>query len=229
MTTVCIRQPGYLPYSGFFKKIESSDIFVYLDDVQFEKNDWDNRNKIRTSEGSIWLTIPILHKFGQKLNEVKISNNEDWDKKHLKAIQLNYQKSPYFDKYWSEIKCILEQKWDKLIELNFEFIQFFNSKLDIKNKTIKSSDLKIDEKGSEKILKICQKLNADTYLSGELGKNYLNEKIFQEANIKIIYEKFEHPNYSQVYKPFIPNMSIVDLLFNEGEKSSDIIKNSKNY
>ena len=140
MTIVCIRQPGYLPFSGFFKKIQSSDIFVYLDDVQFEKNDWDNRNKIRTSEGSSWLTVPVLHKFGQKLNEIKIANNESWSKKHLKSIQLNYQKSPYFEKYWDGIKSILEKKWEKLIDLNFALIQYVNSELEIVNKTIKSSE-----------------------------------------------------------------------------------------
>ncbi len=229
MTVICIRQPGYLPFSGFFKKIESSDIFVFLDDVQFEKNDWDNRNKIRTSDGSMWLTVPIVHNFGQKLTEVRIVNDEEWNKKHLKAIQINYQKAPFFDTYWDEIKKILDKKWDKLIDLNYEFIQYFLSKLEIKNEIVKSSDLKIDTNGSEKLLKICKKLNADMYLSGELGKNYLDEEIFKQENIKIVYEKYEHPKYFQVYNPFLPNMSIIDLLFNEGEKSSELIKNAKNF
>ena len=229
MTLVCIRQPGYLPFSGFFKKIQSSDIFVYLDDVQFEKNDWDNRNKIRTSEGSMWLTVPVLHKFGEKLNEIKNASNEGWNKKHLKSIQINYQKSPYFDRYWDGIKKILDKKWEKLIDLNFEFIRYFLSELDIKNEIIKSSDLKIEANASEKLLKICQEFNADTYLSGELGKNYLNEKIFQECDIKIVYERYEHPTYFQLYKPFLSNMSIIDLLFNEGDKSSEIIKKVRNF
>lgn len=228
MALICIRQPGYLPYTGFFKKIQSSDVFVLLDDVQFEKNDWDNRNKIRTSEGDMWLTVPVLHKFGEKLNEIKISKNEDWNKKHLKAIQINYQKAPFFEKYWKDIKDIIDQDWEKLIELNLALIQYFNSKLKITNKMIKSSDLKINVQGSEKLLKICQILNADTYLSGELGKNYLKEEIFHDSDIKIIYEKFIHPKYSQVYKPFIPNLSVIDLLFNEGDNASDIIQKSQN-
>jgi len=229
MTLICIRQPGYLPFSGFFKKIMSSDIFVFLDDVQFEKNDWDNRNKIRTSDGSMWLTVPVLHKFGQKLNEIKIVNDDEWNQKHLKAIQINYQKAPFFETYWYEIKKILDKKWDRLIDLNYEFIEYFLSKLEIKKKIVKSSDLKIDASGSEKLLKICKELKADTYLSGELGKNYLDEDIFNEDKIKITYEKYEHPKYFQVYNPFLSNMSIIDLLFNEGEKSSKIIKNAKNF
>jgi hypothetical protein len=229
LTIVCIRQPGYLPFSGFFKKIQTSDIFVLLDDVQFEKNDWDNRNKIRTSEGNMWLTVPILHKFGQKLNEIKIANNQEWSKKHLKSIQINYQKAPFFNTYWDEIRNILNKEWDNLIDLNYEFIKYFVSKLNIKNKILKSSELKIDSDGSEKLLKICKKLKADTYLSGELGKNYLDENIFNKEKIKIVYEKYEHPTYNQIYKPFLPNMSIIDLLFNEGGKSLSIIKNSKNF
>jgi len=229
MTIVSIRQPGYLPFSGFFKKIQSSDVFVFLDDVQFEKNDWDNRNKIRTSNGSMWLTIPVMHKFGQRLNEVKIDNNKNWNRKHLNALKLNYSNAPFFSKYWGKIESILEQRWEVLIDLNYSLIDYFISELNLPNKTIKSSDLKINASGSEKLLKICQKLNTSIYLSGELGKNYLNEKIFANANIKIIYEKFEHPTYNQIYGKFIPNMSIIDLLFNEGPNALEIIKNTKNF
>ena len=147
----------------------------------------------------------------------------------MKSIQMNYQKAPFFDIYWNDIRNILDKEWDNLIDLNYEFIEYFVSKLKIENTIIRSSDLKIDSDGSEKLLKICKKLNADTYLSGELGKNYLDEDIFNKENIKIIYEKYEHPTYNQVYRPFLPYMSIIDLLFNEGEKSYNIIKNSKNF
>jgi hypothetical protein len=229
MTIISIRQPGYLPFSGFFKKIQSSDTFVFLDDVQFEKNDWDNRNKIRTAEGSMWLTVPVLHKFGQKLNEVQIVNNQDWNRKHLKSIKLNYNKAPFFSKYWNTIESILEHKWVKLVDLNYALIEYFISELKIQNKTIRSSDLKIDASGSKKLLQICQVLNGTMYLSGELGKNYLDEKIFDDVGIKIIYEKYEHPVYNQIHGKFLPYMSIIDLLFNEGEKASEIIKNAKNF
>ena len=147
----------------------------------------------------------------------------------MKSIQINYQKAPFFNTYWDEIRNILNKEWDNLIDLNYEFIKYFVSKLNIKNKILKSSELKIDSDGSEKLLKICKKLKADTYLSGELGKNYLDENIFNKEKIKIVYEKYEHPTYNQIYKPFLPNMSIIDLLFNEGGKSLSIIKNSKNF
>jgi len=229
MTIVSIRQPGYLPYLGFFKKIESSDIFVFLDDVQYEKNGFDNRNKIKTSEGFMWLTVPVYYKFGQFLNKVKIANNEDYCRKHRKAIKINYQKAAFFSEYWNDIESFLSQKWELLIDLNIKLIEYFISKLDLSTKTIKSSKLIIKKTGSEKLLEICRKLDATTYLSGELGKNYLNEQIFHNSKIKVIYEKFEHPTYRQLNKTFIPNMSILDLLFNEGPNAINILKNSKNF
>lgn len=229
MNIVSIRQPGYLPYVGFFKKIQSCNFFVYLDDVQYERSDWDNRNQIKTSDGSLFLTVPVYNKFGQKLNEVQIVSTQDWQKKHLEAIKNNYQKSPYFTTYWDDVSSIISKKWDKLIDLNLELIEYFKLKLNLRTKSIRSSELNISESGSEKLLKICQKLSATTYLSGELGKNYLNEKIFKENNINVIYEKFEHPIYRQRFNDFIPNMSILDLLFNEDEKSKNIIQNCRNY
>lgn len=229
MTKVCVRQPGYLPYIGFFKKIESSDVFVFLDDIQYEKNGFDNRNKIRTSEGFMWLTVPVNYKFGQFLNKIKIANNEDFCRKHRKAIKINYQKAAFFSEYWNDIESILSQKWELLIDLNIKLIEYFISKLDLSTKTIKSSKLTIKKTGSEKLLEICRKLDATTYLSGELGKNYLNEQIFHDSKIQVIYEKFEHPTYHQLNKTFIPNMSILDLLFNEGPNAITILKNSKNF
>jgi hypothetical protein len=228
MTIISIRQPGYFPYSGFFKKIQYSDYFVYLDDVQYERGDWDNRNKIKTSEGAIWLTVPVYNKFGQKLNEVKISYETNWNEKHIKAIEMNYQKTPYFENYWDSLKKILEKKWVKLLDLNLEIINYINKELGINTKTICSSNLKIDSTGSEHLLEICKQLDGTIYLSGEMGHDYLNDRIFSNENIQVIYEKFHHPVYSQLYGNFIPNLSILDLLFNEGEKSKEILKKSIN-
>ena len=229
MKKICIRQPGYLPFLGFFKKIESVELFVFLDDVNYSKGDWDNRNKIRTNENSMWLTVPILNKSGKLLNEVEIDYSKDWIYKHKSAIKYNYENCPFFDKYWKEIEKILDKKHKKLFELNISLINYFISILQISTKTICSSDLHINSTGSKKLLDICKSLNCDTYISGELGSDYLDLDIFKNENITVKFEKFEHPQYSQKYSKFIPNMSIIDLLFNEGEKSIDILKKSKNY
>jgi len=228
MTLVMIRQPGYLPYIGFFKKIQTSDIFVYLDDVQYSIRDGDNRNKIRTHNGSTLLTVPLSKPFGKMINEVEIANSIDWRNNHKNAIKENYKKAPYFEKYWNSIETILSKKWEKLIELNLELIQHFNLVLDLKTKTIKSSELKIKSTKSQRLLDICKKLNASTYVSGELGKDYLDKKKFEEMGIKVLFEKFQHPIYKQIHGEFIPYMSIIDLLFNEGDNAKYILKNSKN-
>ncbi|MDC0927995.1 WbqC family protein [Nitrosopumilus sp.] len=229
MKIISIRQPGYLPYLGFFKKIQSVDEFIFLNDVQYSRGDWDNRNKIRTIEDSFWLTVPILNNSKKLLNEVKIDNSSNWVYKHKSAIKYNYENSPFFHKYWNDIEEILDKPYTKLFELNIALINYFILVLKIKTKITFSSDLNLDSTGSEKLLDICKKCDAQTYLSGELGVNYLNEEIFKKEGIKIIFEKFIHPTYSQKYEKFIPNMSIIDLLFNEGENSIDILKNSKNY
>lgn len=228
MTIISIRQPGYLPFIGFFKKIQSCDIFVELDDVAYTRSDFDNRNRIRTYDGSMFLTVPVLNKFNQKLNEVKIANNENWNKKHVNSIKNNYQKAPYFDKYFDSIEKIIMKKWEKLLDLNISLIEYFYNELQLKTKIIKSSKIKINSTGSEKLLEICKNLKCTTYLSGSLGKNYLDEKLFLDSGIKVVYENFDHPIYNQIQGEFISNMSIIDLLFNEGDVSSQILSNSTN-
>ena len=229
MKVISIRQPGYFPYLGFFKKIESVDTFVFLDDVQYTRSDWDNRNKIKTSDGSMWLTIPILNKSKEFLNEVKIDNTQNWKYKHKSAIKFNYEDTPFFDLYWKDIELILDKSWEKLIDLNMELINYFITKLEINTKTVFSSELNINKTGSEKLLEICKDLQVDTYLSGEFGRNYLDIKLFQQENIKVIFEKFEHPTYDQTFDGFVQNMSIIDLLFNEGQNAKNILRNCKNF
>ena len=118
MKIIAIRQPGYMPYIGFFKKIESVDAFVFLDDVQYSRTDWDNRNKIRTPESSMWLTVPILNKSGKLLNEVEIDYSKNWVSKHKSAIKFNYEHSPFFDTYWDDIEYILNESCKKVLDLN---------------------------------------------------------------------------------------------------------------
>jgi hypothetical protein len=229
MKLVCIRQPGYLPYIGFFKKIQSSDIFIYLDDTKFVEHGWDNRNKIKIDKGSMWLTVPIKRDSMQLLKDVLIANNESWKVKHLKSIKINYTKSPFFNDYWNDFSDIFQKDWNKLIDLNLNLIEYFNQKLEIITKTIRSSELQINSSGTKRLIEICQNVGATTYLSGILGKEYLDENLFKDAGIKIIYENFIHPIYKQLGNDFLPNMSIIDLLFNEGPNSGEIIRKTSNF
>ena len=229
MTNVMIRQPGYMPNLGFFKKIQSCDIFVFLDDVQFEKDSFDNRNRIKSSDGVTWITVPLARPvFGKKINEVLISYETDWQNIHCNQIYENYKSAPYFSSYWSDIEKIITCKYKKLIDLNFKLIEYFNHTLDITTKTIKSSELTVTKTKTERLIEICSKLNATCYISGIAGKDYLDEKLFSNSEIKLIYENFIHPTYRQLHGNFIDNLSIIDLLMNEGPRSKKIINDSTN-
>ena len=230
MTTIAIHQPGYIPWLSFFKKIINSDIFVFLDDVQYAKNYFHNRNKIRTNEGASWITVPVEYKFGQLFNEIKIDNKINWAKKHQKTISMSYSKAKYFDSIWKQFEPIYQNQFDKLIDLNMNIINKLMDVLSIKKKIIFSSELNIKQTGSSRILEICKALNADAYISGTGNKekgHYINPEDFLKNNIELIFQEYIHPTYNQCQKPFIPNLSIFDLLFNHGEESKKILINMK--
>jgi len=224
MTTISIHQPVYLPWLGFIEKVISSEKFVFLDDVQFEKNGFQNRNKIRTYDGEMWLTVPVKVKSQTLLKDVKINYSVDWINKHKKSIIQNYKKAEFFDNYWLELEKIYDEKYEYLVELNIEIIKFLFNKLKIKTKTLFSSELHISDKGSNRILEICKILNADRYISGISGKKYLLIDDFERQKIKLEFQNFQHPTYEQVFDPFYPNMAMIDLLFNEGDNALKIIK-----
>ena len=224
MTIITIRQPGYLPNVGFFKKIQASDIFVYLDDAQYAIRSWDNRNKIRNGNETSWLSVPVIHPHHKKLNEVEISYTKDWITNHVNLIESNYTKTPYFNNYWKEIKLILEKKWEKLVDFNIEFIEKCCNYLGIKTKFRRASELNSQGKKSELLLNICLEMKSCQYLSTIGAKEYLDKdkEMFESKNIEIIYHEYDHPKYKQKGKRFIEKLSILDLIFNENV-------NSKNY
>ena len=231
-----IHQPNYLPWLGYFNKIARSDVFVIFDDVQFpigKKGFFGNRNKIKTNSGELWLTVPVLDRSKCKnFNEIKINYN-GWNEKHVKNIENFYRKSPYFDLYYEDIKNLLLQEYDNFSELSTELITYFMGVLGINTYLVHSSKIcrDIDLKGIDKIFYIlehCGKpwaLNTDTYISsdGPGSRRYIKEEDFDNKKIKLVWQDFEHPTYNQMYGEFISHLSIVDLLFNCGDKSKEII------
>lgn len=216
-----------MPWLGFFHKAALSDVFVVLDDVQFEKNGFNNRNRIKASNGWCWLTVPVRktgHLIEQKINSTFINNRDDWGKKHLKTLVLNYKKARCFDRYISFFEKLYGRNWEMLSDINFYALKWLLSTLGINTKVVLSSMMK-DRSGAKSglILNICKSFKADAYISGTLGKGYLDEESFREAGIKIVYQQYRHPQYSQLWGKFEPGMSIIDLLFNCGEESLDIV------
>jgi hypothetical protein len=221
---VTIHQPQYLPWLGYFDKIDKADIFVILDNVQYKKNEWQNRNRIKTANGWQWLSVPVLYKFPQKINQVRINNGVDWRRKHLNALSMNYGKSPYLNEYRSFLEDTFLKEWEYLVDININFIDFFIQKMGIDTKTPLASKLSLREDPTYRLIDICKEVGADTYLAGKDGRNYMDIESFEKENINIIFQDFQHPTYNQLFGNFEPNMSVIDLLFNYGEESFNIIR-----
>lgn len=222
---VTIHQPQYLTWLGFFNKCAYSDMLVLLDDVQFQKNGFQNRTQIKTTTGWQYLTVPVSYSHPAMISEVRTALNVDWQKKHWKALVQNYQKAPYFQYYEDKIKPLFENSFDRLEELTIRSIEIIFDILDIDTQIIKSSSIKASGDSSDRLVNICKALKADIYLSGIGGKKYLEEDKFNSAGIHIIYQDYKHPLYEQQFMNVIfqPNMSVIDLLFNCGKSSKDIM------
>ena len=182
---IAIHQPEHLPYYGFFNKMSKADTFIILDDVQFLKNTFQNRNRIKNAKGEQWLTVPIkLEHHSQKINEIKIDNSKDWQKKNLLSIKYNYQKTPYFKQYYPEFEKIYSKKENLLVDFNLNLIKFFIDAFEIKTNIILCSTLNINTQKTQRLIDICQKTNAVTYLSGN-GADYLDEASCPKNNLKL--------------------------------------------
>ncbi len=218
-----ILQPGYLPWLGFFEQMHRADLFVMFDDVQFDKHGWRNRNRIRTKEGFAWLTVPVNSSGKPRVNEVLIENKHNWRKKHLGALTANYSGAPFFKDYFDELGEIIMQPHEKLIDLDVAIIFFLKKSLGIKTDITFSSKLSSKGSGAERVVNICRELGAKQYISGDAGRDYLNEEDFLKNGIKLTYQNYKHPEYKQVYKGFVPYMSTVDILFNKGKESLSLL------
>lgn len=233
MKIVTGHQPNYLPYPGFFDKIIEADLFVLVDNTQFVKRGpfgWIHRNRIRTPDGWMWLTVPCITsgRFHQNIHEVEIANHEPWRRKHKKSIHWHYKKAPYFDKYWTAIQQIYEQEWEKLQPLSEAFLELFFEWLNIDTPVERATSLQVEGKSTEYVIDLCQKTNADQYLSGIHGRDYLEMEQFDDVGVELLFQDFSFPVYNQVYNDtFIPNLSILDLLMNHGPESREILLGQK--
>lgn len=223
------HQPNYLPYAGFFHKIAQADAFVIVDQVQFVKRGpfgWIHRNKIRTPEGWEWLTVPVQTsgKFTQTIHETRIDNGRPWARKHWKSMQWNYKKAPFFKQVEDGFSDIYASPWESLCDLNLALIQRMMKLLKLEKPCVRQSEIGAEGKASDLVLDLCKKMDADTYLSGIHGKDYLDMELFKKNGIKIVFQEFQHPAYSQCHQgEFIPNLSMIDMLFNCGDRTLPLL------
>ena len=223
-----ILQPGYLPWLGFFNQMAVSDVFVFFDDVQFDKRGWRNRNRIKTPNGPAWLTVPIVQKgkFDQLLSETMVDNTQKWAKKHLRSIQFSYRKAPYYDEVYPELERVINTGFSSLVDLDIELISIQNKWLELdKVKTVRSSQLPIkDMDKTGRLVEICQQVGITEYVSGPLCRNYLDLDMFAEAGITVLLQNYEHPEYKQLHGEFAPYMATIDLFMNCLPESLRILK-----
>jgi len=226
---VAIHQPQYLPWLGYFDKIDQADCFVLLDDVQFKKNEWQNRNKIKTAAGWQWLTVPVLHRFPQRICEVRINRTDPWSRKHLQALTSNYSSAPFFDLHRPFFEEIYGREWTLLVDLNVAAITYLAEALGIRTKLVMASSLPVpaELEATERLVAICQAVGANTYLSGVGGREYLDLAPFEEAGIGVLFQVFQIRPYPQRFGAFVADLSIVDLLFNCNEQSLQIIRQGR--
>jgi len=222
---VGILQPGYLPWLGFFEQVHRCDIFVFYDDVQFDKNSWRNRNRIKTPDGPLWLTVPVSHRghTSQTLLETKIAENERWPRKHLNSLKTHYGKAPYWDRYSEGLTEIYGQEWALLVDLDIALTMYLLQELGIATRILRSSELGIAGDKTDRLVAICSALKADTFYEGAAGRDYIEAEKFDRAGIALEYQDYQHPIYPQLYGEFIPYLSVIDLMFNCGEESLKIL------
>jgi hypothetical protein len=222
---VAVHQPQYLPWLGYFDKIASADVFVLLDTVQYKKNEWQNRNRIKGPVGPQWLTVPVSSRFGQRISEVKISNREHWQKKQRQAIVSNYGRSPsgpYLREFMEEI---FARSWENLSTLNIFVVKKLLQILGIPTPVHVASELPPFPEGpDERLIAIAHYFGADTYLAGSGGHNYMNLDMFAQSGITVRFQEYCHPVYDQLFTGFEPFLSVVDLIFNHGSDSLKILR-----
>jgi hypothetical protein len=224
--SLVVLQPGYLPWLGFFDQVQRSDVFVYYDDVQFDKHGWRNRNRVKAPNGAPhWLTVPVLHsgRNWPAILELEIDNRTPWARKHVGTLKQFYRKAPYLDRYLPALAEVLERRWVLLVDLDLAVTELIWSWLGLTRPTLRASALGIPGKQSERLVALCQHVGARCYLSGNAAKNYLDTALFVRHGIEVEWHDYVHPVYPQQHGDFVPYLSIVDLVFNCGEESTAIL------
>lgn len=229
-TVLAVLQPGYLPWLGFFDLLDRADIFVIYDDVDFDKNGWRNRNRIKTGQGVSWLSVPVLTsgRSGQLVNETVIDKNQLWQRKHIRSIREAYAKAPYFKEHIEPLEELLGRPWERLVELDMALITLMASWLGLSGKrVVASSGLGIPRGRNERLLAMCERFGTDIYLSGNLAQSYLDVDAFAQQGVAVEWQDYVHPAYNQLHGPFEPHLSTLDLIFNEGPASLDVIRRGR--
>lgn len=224
-----ILQPSYIPWRGFFHQIQKADVFVFYDDVQYDKRGWRNRNRIKTANGSTWLTVPVFSKGvttnKTPIHQIKMNGETKWQKNHLATIQQSYGKAPYFESYWDFVSSLYDQEFEMLADLTIHSTIALAKALNIHSTAFKrSSEIDLpDVEKTDRLIHVLQAVGATHYITGPSAADYIEMEKFQEAGITLEYMTYDYPEYEQLHPPFDPQVSILDLLFMAGPAAGELI------
>lgn len=224
MTRVAVLQSNYIPWKGYFDIIHRVDVFVFYDDVQYTKNDWRNRNQIKTANGPVWLTIPTGANLEQRICDVPIRQHQ-WQKKHWRTLEQSYARSKYFDLYRPMLQpFFLDRQWTNLSEANRFLIEAISRHLGINVQFLDSRDFRLEGTKQSRLLQLLRCVGTSHYVSGPSARSYLNESDFKKEGIVLEYMDYSsYPEYPQLHPPFTHRVSVLDLLFNVGPQSARYI------
>ena len=226
---VAIHQPQYLPWLGYLDKLDSADVFVILDTVQFKKHEWLNRNRIRTKEGWQWLTVPVIDRFPERIDRVEINARVDWSRKHRQAVRLHYGTAPFWDPLGPALLAILDRPWTHVRDLNVAVLELLCSRLGIDTRCLLASSVSARDEPTDRLIDLCRAVGGTEYLSGESGPQYMEIERFARAGIAVSVQDYRHPEYSQQHTPFVSHLSVVDLLFNCGPDSLALLRSGRSW
>lgn len=222
---VGIHQPHYLPWLRYFEKIDRCDVFIVLDTVQYSKNGWQNRNKVKTAQGATLLTAPVAVHLGETLEVVSFNGDRTWQKKHLRCLLESYAKAPSYEEHKDFLAETYARPWNGLFELSNHMLHYFVDALGITTKIEYASVLDVSGTGTERLVNLIRKVGGDRYYSGSYALDaYLDPSLLKKAHIDLEFQRWNAPTYPQLHGAFIPDLSIIDLLMNCGSESLDVLR-----
>jgi len=225
VTALAIHQPHYMPWLGYLAKWAAADQFVFLDTVQYEKNGWQNRNRIKTAAGPRWITVPVHARLGTPVSEVEVDAAQPWRARHLRAIEQAYEAAPHLPSHHEALRRLYATDWTRLAPLAVASAQWLAGAVGIDTPARLASTLTITAGDpTERLIELCRAVGADTYLAGRDGARYMDAARFAAAGIRVRYQTYAHPAYAQLHGEFAPNCSGLDLLLTHGHEALGILR-----
>lgn len=227
---VAIHQPHYLPWLRYVDKIARSDVFVLLDDAQYTKNGWQNRNRIKSAQGWMYLTVPVMDAFAKPISAVRVDAQQRWRDKHWNALCTNYARAPYFRQFEDALRPLFAERWDGLCDVSIAMLERILPLIGRSPVLVRSSQLDVPGAGTERLVRICRRLGARTYLTGDYAAtNHLDLDVFKDSGIDVERQAWRCATYEQQFPRagFIPDLSIVDLMFNAGPATLAVLERSR--